>query len=330
MCFNEKMKEISSKIKNNSKYINTIDDVKYYSASLLLSGLGFDVHNPEDVVVKNDSNANYILFIRNYPVMAVKCCTPGSNLKSISENWVLKPCKYGIVTNGIEYRFCEDKDGKIELVHVFDVTRVNEVGISNMEKFKKENLSYNPEDEVYKLIMVNVFQELTDPSDDFVGYFVNKLPSHLKNSGVDFKEGLSRALAEYSGTTIDEFLEDLGNVHAEHIDTSQLVEEGEVKGDLNSEEWGAYTIIKGVVDSLQSQHKVLCKKTKQYIGVYLENTNKTVCRFHFGARKKGIAFPLMPIPEKGIKNFTSYYDLNKVEDILKYKNTFEDIIISYL
>ena len=128
-----------------------------YIMPFLSQVLGYDVFNPLEVVpefsaaqgVKEADKVDYAIFIDGKPAILVECKPCNAELSIENEGQLMRyftatEAKFGILTNGIEYRIYSD----LVEPNVLDKTPflsfrldgdLDKININELAKFKKEN-----------------------------------------------------------------------------------------------------------------------------------------------------------------------------------------------
>ncbi len=204
LCYNkegENMKdalhELANKIQRFKNDILNEEATKNSCILPFLSILGYDIHNPQEVVpeyiadigIKNREKVDFTIAIDNEASMLVEAKTIGTNLnKYYSQLFryfsVVDGAKVGILTDGVEYQFYTDikipNKMDQEPFFVFNILNFNDKDYKYLTKFKKENFNVNKikkaaeklyyEQEIDRIV-ANV---LSNPNDDFVNLILSE------------------------------------------------------------------------------------------------------------------------------------------------------------
>ena len=142
--------------------------------------LGYDVFNPTeffpeyvaDVGIKKGEKVDYAIIIDGKPCIFVECKSCNEDLdkhaSQLFRYFAAAPVKFGILTNGIVYRFYTDleKDNIMDLEPFVEVNleNINESGIKALMKFRKEtfdksNIYKAAEELKYSTLIKKVFED---------------------------------------------------------------------------------------------------------------------------------------------------------------------------
>ncbi len=190
--------ELANKIQSFKNDILNEEATKNSCILPFLSILGYDIHNPQEVVpeyiadigIKNGEKVDFTIAIDNEASMLVEAKTIGTNLnKHYSQLFryfsVVDGAKVGILTDGVEYQFYTDikipNKMDQEPFFVFSIFNFNDKDYKYLTKFKKENFNVNKikkaaeklyyEQEIDRIV-ANV---LSNPNDDFVNLILSEI-----------------------------------------------------------------------------------------------------------------------------------------------------------
>lgn len=190
--------ELANKIQSFKNDILNEEATKNSCILPFLSILGYDIHNPQEVVpeyiadigIKNGEKVDFTIAIDNEASMLVEAKTICTNLnKHYSQLFryfsVVDGAKVGILTDGVEYQFYTDikipNKMDQEPFFVFNIFSFNDKDYKYLTKFKKENFNVNKikkaaqklyyEQEIDHIV-ANV---LSNPNDDFVNLILSEI-----------------------------------------------------------------------------------------------------------------------------------------------------------
>ena len=152
--------ELANKIQNFKNNILNEEATKNSCILPFLSILGYDIHNPQEVIpeynadigIKNGEKVDFTIAIDNEASILVETKTIGTNLnKHYSQLFryfsVVDGAKVGILTDGVEYQFYTDikipNKMDQEPFFVFNIFNFNDKDYKYLTKFKKENFNVN-------------------------------------------------------------------------------------------------------------------------------------------------------------------------------------------
>ncbi|MBX3085705.1 MAG: type I restriction enzyme HsdR N-terminal domain-containing protein [Anaerolineae bacterium] len=202
MDFIERLKEIADRIPQQREYIRTEEATKSALVMPFIQALGYNVFDPSEVTpeyvadfgTKKGEKVDYVLLKDRNPIVMFECKTLGTNLDNVSPTQLFRyfsvsPVRFGILTNGINYRIFSDLDEpnkmdskpflELDLLDLDDP--ITAPVIEEIKKFTKESFDVNhillsASDFKYtRQIKLILASQLQAPTDDFVKYFGNQL-----------------------------------------------------------------------------------------------------------------------------------------------------------
>lgn len=214
--------ELANKIQSFKNDILNEEATKNSCILPFLSILGYDIHNPQEVVpeykadigIKNGEKVDFTIAIDNEASMLVEAKTIGTNLnKHYSQLFryfsVVDGAKVGILTDGVEYQFYTDikipNKMDQEPFFVFNIFNFNDKDYKYLTKFKKENFNVNKikkaaeklyyEQEIDRIV-ANV---LSNPNDDFIKLILSEFYGGAKTSKIrnNVKPMVVKAIEKY-------------------------------------------------------------------------------------------------------------------------------------
>lgn len=155
MEFNDVIKQFSERILSLKDTITTEESTKMSLVVPLFQLLGYDVFNPNefcpeyiaDVGIKKGEKVDYAILENGQPNILVECKSCSEQLDKHSSQlfryFGTSPAKFGILTNGIIYRFYTDleESNKMDLVPFLEIDMANlkDSSINEFKKFCKDN-----------------------------------------------------------------------------------------------------------------------------------------------------------------------------------------------
>lgn len=349
MDFIDQIKQFSKRVEGLKDNIQTEEATKTSLIMPFFALLGYDVFNPDefvpeytaDVGIKKGEKVDYAILSNGEPVILVEAKWVGEDLgrhgSQLFRYFGTTSAKFGILTNGIVYRFYTDLEDPNKMdekpfleINILDV-RENKV--AELKKFCKSN--FNLEEILdaasglkYSNEFKNTFSaELQEPSDDLVRLFlVNTYPGMKTQAVLDkFRPILKKSLNNY----ISELMNDkIKNALEPNVDAPQPAPEvaaaespeppfKEKKIETTTEELGAYFIIKSLLKDVVSPEDITYKDTINYINIlYKGNTRKWICRLVLTHSQKTL---VLPDEDKAEIRYTlsSIYELETYQEALK-------------
>lgn len=256
--------------------------------------LGYDVFNPiefcpeyaADVGIKKGEKVDYAILGNGTPNILIECkiCSEQLNKHSsqLFRYFSTTPAKFGILTNGIIYRFYTDleESNKMDLVPFLEIDMLNlkDSSISELREFCKENydkdkiFSTAEELKYSSLIKRLLSSEFESPSEDFVRFILNHIYEGQKNQRVIrkftlvIKKAFSSFVNEIVNNKISSALsKDSDEDPSEPDDTKPLPSEPVSKIITTEEELESFYIIRGMLAEVVPAENIVYRDTESYL-----------------------------------------------------------------
>lgn len=368
MDFKDQVVRLSDNIKKQKDKIATEEATKNAFIMPMIAALGYDVFNPFEVVPEMDCDLikkkgekiDYAIMKDENPILLIECkhCKQDLNLHDtqLQKYFVASKARFGVLTNGIEYRFYTDLE-KINIMDEKPFLIVNMLDLSDadIEQLKKFHKSYYNEEDVLstanelkytteiKSILNN---EFASPTAEFVRFFarqaytsgqitskvidmftplvkksitsvINDIISDRLNTAIKNSEQTSDSLQTIDNTSINTSTED----------TEEKLPDGVVYMDKESgvvttqEELDAYNIVRSILRKSVDVSRITYKDYKSYFVVNIDNSQWFwICRVSIGARKKQIGIPVDQYKS------CEWIQIDNVDDIFKYADRLEEAL----
>ena len=332
MDFIDQIKAITQQISKLKDQILTEEATKNAFIMPFLNALGYNVFNPmevspeftADVPGLKGEKVDYAIMANDVPIMLFECKWCGSGLENprhcsqLHRYFHATEAKFGILTNGILYRFYTD----VEKPNVmdekpffeFNMMDFNESMVNELKRFSKT--AFNPEgmaDFAKNLLYTKeikrlMAEQLTEPSPEFVKFFTSQVyTGRLTESVVNkFTEITKQSLKEFINDKITDRLKmavDLPDKIEDKADPS-LIDENEIV--ITEEEREGFLIVKAILREVVNISHIQSKCTKSYFGINFDGKAKTICRLWFKSGKKSIG--LFDVEGKEVKKTISSLD----------------------
>lgn len=339
--FGESVRALANKARNLRDSLQTEEATKMSLIIPMFTAMGYDVFNPNefcpeytaDVGVKKGEKVDYAIMQDGEPRILVECKSANESLDKYGSQlfryFSVTSAKFGILTNGIVYRFYTDLDeeNKMDLVSFLEVNLfdLRDGSIAEMKKFCKPNFdtekifSRAEELKYSGLIKSYLLQEIDEPSDDFVRLVLNDVYDGMKTQKVIerykplVKRTFSLLVDEMVRRRLTAALEAEEDAQGE-AETKNIAEEPKSKIVTTEEELEAYYIVRGILAGHVPSSDVAYRDAESYFAIlFKDNNRKPICRLNLDARQSHIMIP----DEK--KKFTRY-DIDSLDDIYRYKD----------
>ncbi len=298
MDFTEKITQFSQRVE---KIKNTLTTEEATKTSLVLPFfhlLGYDVFNPLEFVpeytadtgTKKGEKVDYAIMQNNDPIIIIEVKTVNTELNAKHLNQLFRyftvtKARFGILTNGIVYRFFSDLEeaNKMDLMPFLEIDLLNlkSHSIIELAKFKKETFNMkgilNSASELkYTSLLKNaIAEQFNEPSEQFVRALIKNIYTGVKTQAViDKFKALTRV-------AIDDYISDLLNNKLKNIISSDVPPETTKKPNASEKEY----------DFLIEETAALeyIKNMLNICDVSYKKTSRWGCRSNIFARSKGLA-----------------------------------------
>lgn len=347
--FNESIKQFAARVANMKDNISTEEATKMSLIVPMFQLLGYDVFNPTefcpeytaDVGIKKGEKVDYAILENGAPSILIECKSCSEQLDKHSSQlfryFGTTPAKFGILTNGVVYRFYTDLEetNKMDMVPFLEVDMLNlkDAAINELRKFCKDNFDKDKifstaEELKYSSLIKGVLaKEFESPTEDFVRFILTNVYEGQKNQRVIdkftplIKKAFSSFINEIVNGKISSALSDENeNTAEEPVD----IEEPISKVHTTDDEIEAFYIIRGMLAGIIPVEDIVHRDTESYFGIlYRDNNRKPICRINLDTKNKQIL-----IPDEN-KKFERIY-IETLNDIYQYKHRLIEVVKRYL
>lgn len=354
MDFTESIKQFSERVSMLKDTVSTEEATKMSLVVPLFQLLGYDVFNPSefcpeyiaDVGIKKGEKVDYAILENGQPIILIECKSCSEQLDKHSSQlfryFGTSPAKFGILTNGVIYRFYTDleESNKMDLVPFleFNMLQLKDTSINELKKFCKDNFDKDKifstaEELKYSSLIKNVLQkEFESPSDDFVRFILTDIYDGQKNQRVieKFSPVVKRAFSSFVNEIVNSKISsalssDAEDATGDNDNTEDLIEETIVSKIVTTEEEiEGFYIIRGMLAGTVPVEDIVYRDTESYFGIlYTNNNRKPICKLNLDTKNKQLL-----IPDEN-KKFERIY-ITSLNDIYKYKNKLIEVAKRYL
>lgn len=350
MDFKDSIKQLSQKAAQFKDNLLTEEATKTTLVLPFIMALGYDVFNPLEVVPEMDcalvnkksDKIDYAIMNEGKPVMLIECKQANVNLElhttQLQKYFAASNAKFGLLTNGIEYRFYTDLD-KLNImdekhflaVNILDMT---DNDIEQLKKFHKSyynegNILNSAQDLKYSTEIRNILdKEISAPSADFVKFFIRQVYNGKATEKT--LEFFTPIVKNCFNDVINDIIQDRLNLASTQLsnpvteEQPQVVEQVQPEEPVPSdgiittqEELDSYNIVRSILRQKIDVSKIEYKDFKTYFCVYVKNSSHWICRFHYGAYKKQLCLPQ--------DNYSSNVklELQYIDDLFNYSEHLE-------
>ena len=350
----DRLHELSARIKKQKEHTLTEEAAKHAFVLPFLSALGYDVFNPMEVIpeldadhgVKKGEKVDYAIKKDDKIIMLIECKGVNADLNHVHASQLYRyfsvtEARFGILTNGISYRFFSDIDAPNVMdqkpFFTFNMLDFEDHQVAELKKFTKS--AFDLEDILntaatlkYTNTVKKILEsELEDPSEAFVRFFASQIYEGRLTAGVlaQFTEIVKEARKQFINAKVNERLKNALSVSSQptepesaESDTSAQEEHPVDEIETTLEELDAFNIVRAITREVVDVHRVAMRDTKSYCGVLLDDNNrKPLCRLHFNHKQKYIGLFKNKVEER--------IAIKDLSDIFSYGNRIKETIAEY-
>ncbi len=359
----EKLQSLGKRVSELKENIQTEEATKNAFIMPFIQHLGYDVFNPMEVIPefvadisnKKGEKVDYCIQKDGEPIIIIECKHWQENLDlhntQLERYFSFTKAKFGILTNGIVYRFYTDIDEANKMDSKpfleLDLENLKETSVNELKKFHKTAFDVDKifdaagELKYYNAIKLEYQKEIKDPSDEMVKFFAKKVYNGKLTEKViaQFRKVVKKALNhKFSEIISDRLTTALSNETKEQEEKTEITEEEKAqlhpseiilfedkeRGIITTqEEINGYEIVVDILKDTVDTERVVYRDTKTYFGVLLDDNNrKPICRLRFNNSQKYIS---TIDKDKNEEKFL----IERIEHIYKFANKLIETVSLY-
>lgn len=346
---NEKLQQLVERIDTVKASILTEEATKTSMIMPFFQLLGYDVFNPlefvpeyiADVGLKKKEKVDYAIMIEKKPLIFIECKSCNENLENHNQQLIRYfnstiEAKFGILTNGIIYKFFTDLDNPNVMDNTpfltIDMLNLKDRDIVELNKFKRDALDVNKilnsaEDLKYtRMIKVWLENEINNPSPAFVKMILSDIYEGAKSQKVieQFTPIAKKALNQYINDSFSSKIQNALNNEAEVAETVEAEEPQKREIITTLKELEAFAIIKSILRQTVDSNRITYRDTTNYFGILLDDNNrKWICRVCVDGIKKHIV--ISDENKNGVR-----FDIESIDDIFNYSSQIIEACKKYI
>lgn len=338
------LKSLGTRIETLAPNITNEEQTKNAFIMPFFQTLGYDVFNPlefvpeftADVGIKKGEKVDYAMVIDGAPQILIECKSINENLTNhdsqLFRYFGTTSSKFGLLTNGREYRFYTDLDEQNKMDSTpfltIDLTNIKDNQFLELAKFHKENfdvdkITSSAAELKYLNNLKNFLSDnLNDPTEGFVAYLVSQIYDGIKTKSTleKFSPIIKKGFNQFITERVNEKLSAALNtsVETKTIDEYEELSENTPNDGIitTPEELEAFTVFKVASKDFIDPSRLYYRDTKSYFGILIDDNNrKWVFRFYQKATKN-----LIEIRDAGT------FEIDTTIDIALYQNEIKQAI----
>lgn len=339
--------------------IKTEEGTKNALVMPFINALGYNVFDPTevtpeliaDVGVKKGEKVDYAIMLNGKPCMLFECKMAGTDLKQVQASQLYRyftttEARFGILTDGIVYRFYTDIDEKNIMdkdpFFIFDMMDIKEANIEELKRFTKGVFDVNSivtaanELKYKSLIKAYLLGQIALPTEPFVRLclqeskaFSGKLTQSIIDKFVPLvRESLRMVVTDAVEQRLKSALareEEPALTAAPPVQEATTTDTQQTQAIVTTQdEIEAYFVIKAILRDTLDVKRIVMRDAQSYCAILLDDNNRrTIARLRFGASQKSI----------GIFNEQKNEDkfvINSIDDIYGYADRLKAAVGIYL
>ncbi|MGM0215021.1 type I restriction endonuclease [Enterococcus sp. AZ109] len=349
--FKDELKTLGKRVVKLKDSIGSEEATKTSLIMPFFAALGYDLFNPTefvpeftaDVGIKKGEKVDYAIVLEGKPTILIEAKSINEALtkhdSQLFRYFGTTESKFGILTNGQEYKFFTDLDEPNKMdptpFLTVDVTRLKDIQIPELAKFHKDNFDVDKitssaaELKYLNSLKSYLSKELNDPSENFIKFLLTEIYEGRQTKQVldKFKPIIKKGLNQFVTERVNDKI-------SAALKSSAVIEEQETKSNSDttdtcddevvttSEELEAYTICKVVLKDTIPLDRLFYRDNRSYFNILLDdNIRKWIIRVWFNSNGMKI--------ELNDGNHT-VYDLNEPIDIYSHSKSIIGVVETFL
>lgn len=345
------IKLVGKRVAELSENITNEEQTKNAFIMPFFQALGYDIFNPlefvpeftADVGIKKGEKVDYAIILDGVPQILIECKSITENLtkhdSQLFRYFGTTKSKFGILTNGREYKFFTDLDEPNRMdttpFLTVDITDIKENQFTEIIKFHKENFDIDnivsSASELKYLNNLKAFltENIVTPSDSFLRYLTSEIYEGRVTQNIlnTFSPIIVKGFNQFITERVNEKLSAALNTSVETKVTTEIVKtEVEDVESVEDEvittpaELEVYTVVKMLAKDVITPDRVYYRDNRSYFNVLIDdNIKKWVLRYRSNSKKSTIE-----IRDKGI------FPVSTPLEVANYSKDIIEVIKSFL
>ncbi len=341
MDFIDELRQFSKRVASMKDLLPTEEATKNALILPFFQMLGYDVFNPTefmpeftaDVGIKKGERVDYAIFLDGKPVILVEAKWCGDSLdkhdSQLFRYFGTTEAKFGILTNGLVYKFYTDLDepNKMDLVPFLelDLLNINEGIVSEVKRFSKEKIDIDAafsaasELRYTNAIKLLLSKQRSSPDEAFIAYILGEVYAGRRTQQVvdKFTPIIKKAVNAYISDVINDTLKSAMQTHdpeptiaPAEPDAVEAAQISAPKIETTQAEHEAFGIIKALLRGTLPANSITYKDTESYFGIAVDgNVRKWICRLKLDeGRKMQLILPDEKVDIDGVDDICGLAD----------------------
>ena len=353
MDFKDVVKQLSERVEKLKDSLQTEEATKNALIMPFLQAMGYDVFNPLEVVpeftcdvgTKKGEKIDYAILKDGKPIILIECKHWKQEL-SLHDNQLLRyfnvsNSKFGILTNGIVYRFYADleKPNKMDEKPFLEIDLID-LKSAQIEELRKFHKAYFDIENI--LSSANELKYMNELKGIIVGEFANPSTEFVKLLARQVYDGMitAKLLEQFTGLVKRSISNHVNDIISDRLKTALKAETEESKKEpvqiateerkedkitTTEEELEGFFIVKSILRPHIASDRITYRDSQNYFAIFIDDNNrKTVCRLYLNSpTNKRITF--LNDDKKEIHN-----KISTIDDVYSYSKQLIDVATKYL
>lgn len=346
--FKEDLKQLGKRVISLKANIGTEEATKTSLIMPFFNALGYDIFNPTefvpeftaDVGIKKAEKVDYAVVLDGSPMILVEAKVVSEPLinhdSQLFRYFGTTNSKFGILTNGQEYKFYTDLDAenKMDLTPFLtvDITKIKDNQFPELAKFHKDNFDVekiiNSASELKYLSSIKTFlsEQVEEPTEEFTKYLLSEIYDGVKTKQtIDkflpiVKKGLNQFISEKVNDKLSAALKSSVSIDDTPVPPANDDEEKTEKSDIvrgivtTPEELETFTIVKIILKDAIDLERLYYRDNKSYFNILMDDNNRRwIIRVHINSSSKKIE---LNNDDKSVFEFTNPIDILSFQDAI--------------
>lgn len=333
MDFIDEIKALGDRVGDRVAFTNTEEATKTAFVMPFVRALGYDTEDPREVVpeftadfgAKKSDKDDYAIIMDGKPVLVIECKPASADLdqnhvSQLFQYFAASDAKFGLLTNGIVYRFYSDLDQRNKMDHrpflEINLLNIDDASVEELKRFTKSAFNIEAVRKAFtdlkytKEIKRILAEQLRDPSEEFVRVFASQIHSGAMTKKVKdrFARFTREAFNQFINDRVDSIVDrakssvaaepDVSTLETATANDAPILDEPSPRdrptnaGDdalisTTEQELEGYFIVKSILHGTVDLNRVAKRDVKSYFGILLDNKNtKPLCRLWFNRSQK--------------------------------------------
>ena len=317
------LRSIAARVENLLDHTQTEEATKTAFVLPFINAMGYNVFDPTEVVPeytadvgnKKGERVDYAIMKDGSPIMVFECKHVASelteeNASQLYRYFTTTNTRFGVLTNGIVYRFYSDLDKPNRMderpFFEFNILNFTPHAVDELKRFTKQSFDLAGTMEAatdlkYTREIKRVLADQTrQPYDDFVLFIMSQAykGKRTKSARAQFADLTKRAFEQFINDRINDRLKSAlereqssGSASIEETtdEEAPVVAEDDSGIITTIEEIEGYNVVKAILRDMVDAKRIVMRDQKSFCAVLLDDTNrKNICRLWFNSAEKQV------------------------------------------